>query len=161
VGRVRAVLATVLGIVVVIAGLSAGANFVIGGNLQADQQDLVRKLDAHRASMRAGRDANASLATGPERALERRKHASGAAVIVLEALATILPDHTYVTELRIEGDRLRLIGISRDVPSLIRLIEQSQNFTRATFFAPTTRSPADPGERFHIEAHIQPVFEKS
>ena len=79
-------------------------------------------------------------------------------VIVLEVLSQILPDHTYVTELRIEGDKLRVIGVTRDAPGLIRLIEQSPNFTRATFFAPTTKAPTDPGERFHIEAQIEPVF---
>jgi len=78
-------------------------------------------------------------------------------VIVLEMLSQILPDHTYVTELRIEGNKLRLTGITRDAPSLIGLIEQSPRFTRATFFAPTTRSPSDSGERFHIEAQIQPL----
>ena len=79
-------------------------------------------------------------------------------MIVLEVLSQILPDHTYVTELRIEGDKMRLTGVTRDAPSLIRLIEQSLHFTRATFFAPTTRQPSDPGERFHIEAQIVPAF---
>ncbi len=77
---------------------------------------------------------------------------------MLEILSQILPDHTYVTELRLEGDKLRLSGITRDAPSLIRLIEQSRHFARATFFAPTTRAPSDPGDRFNIEAQMVPVF---
>ena len=87
----------------------------------------------------------------------------GAAVVKVEPpagdpLSQILPDHTYVTELRIEGDKLRLTGVTRDAPSLIGLIEQSPHFTNATFFAPTTRAPTDSGDRFNIEARIMPVF---
>jgi general secretion pathway protein L len=77
--------------------------------------------------------------------------------LVLETLSKILPDHTYVTELRVEGNKLHLTGITHDAPSLIGLIEQSGRFTRATFFAPTTRSASDSGDLFHIEAIIQPV----
>ena len=75
---------------------------------------------------------------------------------MLEALSQVLPDNTYVTELHLAGSKLQIAGITRDAPSLIPLIEQSQHFTRATFYAPTTRSPSDPGERFHIEARIEP-----
>src|SRR5258708_39044802 len=78
--------------------------------------------------------------------------------MVREAMSGVLPDSTYVTELRIEGDKVQLAGISQDAPSLIRLIEQSPQFSRATFFAPPTRAQNDPGERFHIEAHITPYF---
>jgi general secretion pathway protein L len=89
--------------------------------------------------------------------LARRKHETQASVIVIEELSRILPDHTYVTELHIDGNTLQIAGITHDAPSLIRLIEQSPHFTRATFFAPTTRAPSDPGDRFHIEARLEPV----
>ncbi len=90
--------------------------------------------------------------------MARRKNQTPANVIVLEALSNVLPDNTFVTELRIEGDKVQVVGITNDAPSLIRLIEQSPHFSRATFFAPTTRSSSDPGDRYHIEALIKPVF---
>ena len=90
--------------------------------------------------------------------LERRKQSTPSNVIVIEALSQILPDHTYVTELRIEVDKLQIVGVTRDAAGLIGLIEQSPHFTRARFYAPTTRTPGERGERFHIEAQIKPIF---
>jgi general secretion pathway protein L len=128
---------------------------IVGGELDARQADLTHRIAAQRAKLRAGHDAvqDSALAT-----LERRRQETPSSVIVLEVLSQILPDHTYVTELRIQGDKMQVVGVTRDAPSLIRLIEQSAHFTRATFFAPTTRSPSEPGEHFHIEARIEPVF---
>jgi general secretion pathway protein L len=79
-------------------------------------------------------------------------------VIAIEGLSRILPDHTHLTELRVEGNKVRLIGTSADAPSLIGLIEKSGLFARATFIAPTTKLPSEAGERFHIEAIIEPLF---
>jgi general secretion pathway protein L len=144
----------VLAVLLLLAGLAAGilisASAVATGQLEAQQQDLSRRIAARRAAIRAGPDASGTL--------EGRKNATPSSVVVLEALSQLLPDHTFVTELRIEGDKLQVIGITRDAPSLIQLTEQSPHFTRATFFAPTTRSTGDPGERFHIEARIKPLF---
>jgi general secretion pathway protein L len=154
--RVRRALVALLIVTGLLAGVSLSVAGLAGMKLASEQEDLTRRITQRRMAIRAGAEGG-PVAT-PLRALERRKHQSPSSVIVLEALSQILPDHTYVTELRIEGDKLRLIGITRDAPSLIRLIEQSPNFTRATFFAPTTRGPSDPGERFHIEAQIEPVF---
>ena len=114
-----------------------------------------RRIAERGAALRAGLDTAGNTALAK---LERRKHENPSAVIALEALSQVLPDHTYITELRIEGRKLQIIGITRDAPALIGLIEQTSHFTRATFFAPTTRSPSDPGERFHIEARIEPVY---
>ena len=122
-------------------------------SLGAQESELARQISQRRAAIRAGSDGGDR---SPIAALERRKYETPASVIVLEALSQVLPDHTYVTELHLAGNKLQIVGITRDAPSLIPLIEQSQHFTRATFYAPTTRSPSDPGERFHIEARIEP-----
>ncbi len=156
--RVRRVLIAIL----LVAGLGAVAatvaGFVIDNSLQAEQDQLARRIASRRAAALGGREASLDAATAGLRSLERRKHEGPSAVMVLEQLSKVLPDHTYVTELRIEGDKLRLTGVTGDAPSLIGLIEQTQQFSRATFFAPTTRTANETGERFHIEARIEPSF---
>jgi general secretion pathway protein L len=141
------------------SGLAAAASLVVagyvGGTLQAEQQQLLRRISERRASLRL--DANAAGGSGLA-LLAKRKQSTPSSVMVLEAISRVLPDNTYVTELRIEGDKIQVVGITQDAPSLIRLMEQSPQFTRATFFAPTTRDRNDPGERFHIEAHLAPYF---
>lgn len=154
--RVRRALLTILLVAGLAAAASVGTMAVYSGYLSQRDTELARRIAERRSAMLGNRDGSGDPATAAQRALERRKYETPLAVIVLEALSQILPDHTYVTEFRIEGDKLRLVGISRDAPSLIGLMEQSSQFTRATFFAPTTRSPTDPGERFHIEARIEP-----
>jgi general secretion pathway protein L len=104
--------------------------------------------------MHAGHDGTSEAA----RALERQKHEIPSSVIALEALSQVLPDDTYLTELRIIGDKMQIVGVTKDAPSLIRLIEQTSHFSRATFFAPTTRSASEQTEHFHIEARIEPVY---
>ena len=123
-------------------------------SLDDEQQALSQKVAVRRAALRTGPE----FAVSAQRMLERRKQSTPSNVIVLEALSQILPDHTFVTELRIEGDKLQIVGVTREAAALIALIEQSPHFTRATFYAPTTRTPGDPGERFHVEAHIKPIF---
>ena len=152
---VRRKLVAGLVIAAILAVLAVTADVVIGGDLQSRQSDIARRIAERRGIIRAGNDsvANSALAK-----LARRKNQTPADVIVLEALSNVLPDNTYVTELRVEGDKVQVVGITNDAPSLIRLIEQSPHFSRATFFAPTTRSPSDPGDRYHIEARIKPVF---
>ena len=120
--------------------------------------------DRKRAATFQFRQRRAALRLDPTAAgsglglLAKRKQTTPSSIIVLEAISRALPDSTYVTELRIEGDKVQVVGMTQDAPSLIRLMEQSPQFTRATFFAPTTRAANEPGERFHIEAHITAYF---
>jgi general secretion pathway protein L len=136
------------------AAVTMGYSAFALDSLDAEQQALSQKVAARRAALRTGPD----FAMSAQRMLERRKQSTPSNVIVLEALSQILPDHTFVTELRVEGDKLQIVGVTRDAAALIALIEQSPHFTRATFYAPTTRTPGEPGERFHVEAHIKPIF---
>ena len=151
--RLNRALLVALGVVAAAALTSVIVAAYVSDNLATQESVLARQISARRAAIRAGGDGGDR---SPIALLERRKHETPASVIVLDALSQVLPDHTYVTELHLAGVRLQIVGITRDAPSLISLIEQSQHFTRATFYAPTTRSPSDPGERFHIEARIQP-----
>lgn len=139
------------------ASLAAAASLLIatyvGRSVDAESQELQQRLSQHRAAHRINRTSGSA-----EMLLAKRKQTSPASVMVLDAVSRVLPDSTYVTELRVEGDKMQVVGLTQDAPSLIKLMEQSPQFTRATFFAPTTRSQGDPGERFHIEAHITPYF---
>jgi general secretion pathway protein L len=154
VGKIRRALVAALLLAAVSMGIAVAADQLVASGLETQKNDILRRVAERRAVFRR----DGSGAPSAQLALERRKQETPSSVVVLEALSQIVPDHTYATELRVEGDKLQVIGITHDAPSLIRLIEQSPHFTSATFFAPTTRSPGDPGERFHIEARIKPGF---
>jgi general secretion pathway protein L len=151
-GRVSRMLQLALGAAAVAAVVSVAASSYVASSLGAQEDELARQISQRRAAIRAGGEGDRS----PVALLERRKYQTPASVIVLETLSQVLPDNTYVTELHLTGNKLQIAGITTDAPSLISLIEQSHHFTRATFYAPTTRSPSDPGERFHIEAQVEP-----
>src|SRR5450631_1187434 len=137
-----------------LASLSIAANTVVGGATETQRDDLTRRIAERRAAIQPGHGGTSEAA----RDLERHKHEMPSSVIVIEALSRVLPDDTYLTELRILGDKMQIVGVTRDAPALIRLIEQTSHFSRATFFAPTTRSASEQSDHFHIEARIEPVY---
>jgi general secretion pathway protein L len=149
VGQIRQTLTRVLAAACITAAIAISANVVMGVRLTAHQDEITRQISGARFAL------GTTTALGALRALERRKGDSPSVVLALEALSKILPDQTYVTELQIEGNKLRLTGITRDAPPLIGLIEQSDRFARASFFAPTTRSDSNAGDRFHIEVVVK------
>lgn len=141
-----------------IAALAMMINMIIGSNLQARQDEVARQIAKERAAMLTARNDLGDPKTVAELALLRRKNESPSDVIALEILSQILPDDTYVTEMHIESNKVRLTGITHDAPQLIRLIERTQHFSRATFYAPITHSSSNPGDHFSIEARMEPNF---
>lgn len=158
IGR-RVDVSRILRVSLLVTGFAAAAALVFaiyaGNVLDSEQQQLLHRIAERRASLRLSEPGAGGSALS---LLAKRKQTTPSSVIVLEEISRVLPDTTYVTELRVEGDKVQVVGISQDAPSLIRLMEQSPQFSRATFFAPTTRALGDPGERFHIEVHLRPYF---
>jgi general secretion pathway protein L len=120
----------------------------MGVSLTAHQDEITRQISGARSAL------GTTTALGALRALERRKaihprscwHSRRCQNITRSNLRNRAPAR---------GNKLRLTGITRDAPPLIGLIEQSDRFARASFFAPTTRSDSNAGDRFHIEAVVK------
>ncbi|MBN8989408.1 MAG: PilN domain-containing protein [Rhizobiales bacterium] len=153
--RLRACLVAVLTTTGILAMLTAGVSGFVADSYDAQQQQISRRISEQRAIMQGNQG---GAAGSPLEMLVRRKQTTPSSVLVLEELSALLPDHTYATEVRIDGDKLQIVGLTRDAPSLIQILEQSPHFSSAGFFAPTTRAANDPGERFHIEARLRPQF---
>ena len=84
------------------------------------------------------------------------KEMSTSSVIVMEALSRALPDSAYVTEIRLEKENLRIVGLADDAPGLLAPLEKSKHMTDVRFFAPMARGPDGKLFRFSIEARVQP-----
>ena len=123
---------------------------VVGRADDARLADLQTQIAERRAAILNRRDSAAEQAI---QALQARKRTAPSAVMTLEALAKTLPDDTHLTELRIEDGKVQIVGLSGDAPALIRLIEQSKRFTRATFLRPYCQSGKRRRDLSHRGSH--------
>ena len=141
------------------AGITAVAAFAtwifVDAHLEASRVQVSRQMAERRVALLSGRP---GVFEETAAKLAQKKRKSAATVIVLESLSQALPDDTYLTELRVADGKLEITGVTREAASLIQIIEQTDQFRNATFFAPTTRAPLEVGEQFHIEAQIVPYF---
>ncbi|MDR6335265.1 general secretion pathway protein L [Xanthobacter flavus] len=156
--RLRKVLLGVLAASALAATLASGVSGFLGASLDEEQQTLDQAIATRRRVIAAARDGLGAEGAAL-RGLEQAKRERAPTVLVLEALSQVLPDHTYLTALTIQNGKVELTGVSREAPSLVRLLEDSKHFSAATFVAPTTRQPGDAGERFQIQADISLPFE--
>lgn len=153
--RMRRVLAAAPAAVGLAAILAFAASSYVSAELEDSQLRISKQIAERRAALSI---AAGSIDEDGTAKLAQQKRESPAAVLVLEQLSQILPDDTYLTELHIADGKMEITGVTREAASLIRIIEQTEQFKNATFSAPTTRAPLGTGEQFHIAAEIVPYF---
>jgi general secretion pathway protein L len=156
-GRWRFALMAALGLSLVSLTAALAADWTLGASLRDETDALTASLAQRRAVLFRREHA---LDDPAAQALDARKRATPAAVIVLEALTRAIPDDAYLTQMRLKGDSVEISGVAADAAALVKHIEQSPHFSHAAFTAPTTRG-ADNKETFRIEAHVAPLFRVS
>jgi general secretion pathway protein L len=124
-------------------------------SIRDESEGMAARSKVLQKQVQTGRTVS-SLASMPlaERAWAS-KEMSASSVIMMEALSRALPESAYVTEIRLEKDNLRIIGLAEDAPGLLAPLEKSKHMTDVRFFAPTARGPDGKRFRFSIEARIQ------
>lgn len=86
--------------------------------------------------------------------LDRRRAELPTAVEVMDELSRRLPDGTYLEKLAMEGDRLTLIGLSNQAPSLVNRLEGSPLWRSPALAGALQPDPATGRDRFTLTAEL-------
>jgi general secretion pathway protein L len=120
----------------------------------------IASLDAQIATARRQAEASAALQkqidaeSGDRRFLVDRKNAHPTVTELLATLTQLLPDDTYLTELDVKGDEVRMAGLTGSATALLALIAKSPSLRDASFGSSITRDTKTNRERFDIAAHL-------
>lgn len=74
---------------------------------------------------------------------------------VWDELSRRLPDHTYLSELRVADGNVTIAGFSADAAHLVRLLDQSALFTAARLTGPITPDKAESKDRFTLAFRLR------
>ena len=153
------------------AGPRGGINFVLGLTavlLMAaviyvlfERQGMVATVMAERVAD-AKVEAEAVTALGEEidrlgedgRFLRERKRSAATVTAALDELTRVLPDRTWLYELRLNNGELGISGYSSAASEVIALIEDSPRFREVKFRSPVTRDTRLGLERFNLSATV-------
>ncbi|WP_339037490.1 PilN domain-containing protein [Bradyrhizobium symbiodeficiens] len=72
-----------------------------------------------------------------------------------DELSRVIPDHTFLTEVRIAAGTITLAGLSSDAARLVRILDGSRLFTGATLVGPITPDAAERMDRFRISLKLR------
>jgi general secretion pathway protein L len=74
--------------------------------------------------------------------LMNAKRPETSATVMVDKLATLIPDDTFLRELEIDGEEVRIAGVSADASALIPRLEEDVALSGVRFAAPVTRDEA-------------------
>jgi len=83
-----------------------------------------------------------------------RRSSTASVVSIWEEISRILPDTSYISEFKINGQSLTLSGFSTSAAGIIPILERSQLFNSVQFNGPVVRIPDKKLERFFINMTI-------
>jgi general secretion pathway protein L len=129
---------------------------VSAASIRDESEDMAARSKVLHKHVQTGRTASSLASMPPAERAWASKEMSTSSVIVMEALSRALPDSAYVTEIRLERESLRIVGLADDAPGLLAPLEKSKHMTDVRFFAPMARGPDGKRFRFSIEARVQP-----
>ena len=129
---------------------------VSAASIREEGEGMAARSRILQKQVQTGRSASAMASMPPAERAWVSKEMSTSSVIVMEALSRALPESAYVTEIRLEKETLRIVGLADDAPGLLAPLEKSRHMTDVRFFAPMARGPDGKRFRFSIEARVQP-----
>jgi general secretion pathway protein L len=125
-------------------------------SIRDESEEVAARSRVLQRQVQTGRTAASMASIPPAERAWLLKETSISSVILIEALSRALPDSAYVSEIRLEKESLRIMGLAGDAPALLAPLERSDHLTDVHFFAPTARGPDGKLFRFSIEAHVEP-----
>jgi len=111
----------------------------------------------HAAAATAAVQKQIEIARQEESMLTERRRREPTISDTLFVLTHLLPDDAWLSDLRISGAEVQLLGVAASASDLIGLLDRSQRFTDASFRASLTRDQRLNRERFNIGARIAPA----
>jgi Tfp pilus assembly protein PilN len=74
---------------------------------------------------------------------------------LLEELARLTPDNTFLTKLSFEGPLVIIEGLSAEPESLVAVFEQSTVLSNVSFTAPIFKNPGETQSRFSVQMKVE------
>jgi general secretion pathway protein L len=153
-GRTRAT----IGLAIIAAALTIAAvaiPFVAAERRASAMTEELAEVEKQAQTAIALQKEIAALSDGQDFLVAHKRQARTASSLLAD-VTRLLPDNTWLTELRINGQDIELIGITASASALIGILEQSGLFRDTTFRSPVVPDPSSGRERFGIGAHIVP-----